>query len=100
MWTHLFNQKAICIEYLLIAHVIQDKSVVMSTTVCVYFRRKAVGIRMLRKDQGDLSSSYAAGNILQENYEDHAIKRDEAWIVKSETKNMCRETTVVQTIDV
>ena len=61
---------------------------------------KQVGIHLPKKDQCDLCSSYAAGNILQEKYEGHIIKKEEARIAKIEAKNMCSDTTVVLTVDV
>ncbi len=61
---------------------------------------KKVGIHAPRKDQCDLCSSHAAGNISQTDYEDHIVKKEEARIAKYEAKNLCSDTTVVVTMDV
>ena len=73
---------------------------IMSTAVCVHFRRKSSGDSSAKKDQRDLCSFYAAGNILQEKYEGHIIKKEEARTAKSKAKNICNDTTVVLTMDV
>ena len=61
---------------------------------------KKVSIHVPRKDQCDLCCSYAAGNLGQDAYEDHILKKDEARMAKNLAKYSCCETTVVVTMDV
>jgi hypothetical protein len=61
---------------------------------------KKVSIHVPRKDQCDLCCSHKAGNVSQDNYEEHIIKKDEARIAKNAAKEKCDSNTVVITMDV
>ncbi len=61
---------------------------------------KKVSIHKPRKDQCDLCCSNAVGHVMQEEYEEHILKKNEAHMAKEAAKSQCDQKTVVVTMDV
>lgn len=67
---------------------------------CDILEEKKVSIHKPRKDQCDTCCSYQTGNVGQDAYEEHIIKKDEARMAKNEAKQKCSDNVVVLTMDV
>jgi hypothetical protein len=58
-----------------------------------------ISIHVPRKDQCDMCCSHSAGNVAQDEYEDHILKKEEAHMAKENAKEQCNNKTVVVTMD-